>query len=280
MSRLTALLAILALSGCATSTTASPSASPTASASPEDRMRKIEVIKAACMKEKGFDYRAAVFMKREATEADRKGHSGDYAAMKEFRQKYGYGVFAMFVYPDAMGLNMSRAVKDPNADGPKKLEPGQEKAYRAAEDVCSAKAIKQVLNKDVSSMHDFFEQMNSTMERTRTRELNGDPKLVSLAATFGQCMKGKGYKIDALNPMAMGQRGRKLFESQLNKGNEEENGRMIMSGPQMTAEQAKPYLQREIKDAVDDLECGKEFYAVFMPKDQEISERVAKEIGP
>jgi len=53
----------------------------------------------------------------------------------------------------------------------------------------------------------------------------------------------------------------------------------ILVVPSMTADEARPYLAREIKEALDDLECGKDFYPVYAPRSRDIDHRVYAEFG-
>jgi hypothetical protein len=47
----------------------------------------------------------------------------------------------------------------------------------------------------------------------------------------------------------------------------------------ITPEEARPYLNKEIKAALDDLECGKDFYPAFMPKDEAVGQQINEESG-
>ncbi|MEV0348899.1 hypothetical protein AB0H88_24245 [Nonomuraea sp. NPDC050680] len=49
--------------------------------------------------------------------------------------------------------------------------------------------------------------------------------------------------------------------------------------PRIPVNTARQYLNREIKAALDDLECGKDFYAAYLPRNAEIVRRVEREFG-
>ncbi|NUW35351.1 hypothetical protein HTZ77_28530 [Nonomuraea sp. SMC257] len=51
------------------------------------------------------------------------------------------------------------------------------------------------------------------------------------------------------------------------------------SPPALPARLAKPYLRREIATALDDLECGKRFFAVYRPRQEAVAERLAATWG-
>lgn len=60
---------------------------------------RLERAKADCMKKKGFKYIPFVMAGPAETETQKRMAAGDYAATKEFRTKYGYQVFAQYIYP-------------------------------------------------------------------------------------------------------------------------------------------------------------------------------------
>ena len=70
-------------------------------------------------------------------------------------------------------------------------------------------------------------------------------------------------------------RGREAFLAEGEKLGPGEYG----SQPDLTPYQARPYLAREIKAALDNLECGKDFYALYTPKKRELDLRVRREFG-
>ncbi|MBE1563446.1 hypothetical protein [Nonomuraea africana] len=49
--------------------------------------------------------------------------------------------------------------------------------------------------------------------------------------------------------------------------------------PELSSEAARPYLTREIRAALDDLECGKEFHPMSSPKRTSLQARVDAEFG-
>ncbi|MFI7703034.1 hypothetical protein [Nonomuraea sp. NPDC049480] len=52
-----------------------------------------------------------------------------------------------------------------------------------------------------------------------------------------------------------------------------------VAAPHLPPATARQHANREIKAALDDLECGKDFYAAYEPKNREISERVSQMFG-
>ncbi|MFI0417560.1 hypothetical protein [Spongiactinospora sp. 9N601] len=284
-------LALLAACGSAATPTA---ASPAATGS--ETKRKIENIIADCMKGRGFQYVPFVAPPLQPTsEAAGKALTGDHAAMLAHRQKQGYGVFAIYVYPQELGNPMVEPdetakpkVVNPNHKFIASLSKSQYAAYREAEDRCYADTIKQVTGKRIEGRFDHFEQAEETAQRTAEQELDGDAELVELAAATASCLKAKGYSVPSTKPTAIASRGRERFEA-VKRPMGEKIPDDVAEGlgtkkveryePNLTVEQARPYLDREVKDALDDLACGKDFYAAFLPAQREIEQRVHRDFG-
>ncbi|MFF0305915.1 hypothetical protein ACFYSC_00740 [Streptosporangium sp. NPDC004379] len=247
-----------------------PAAPATADAAQETKW-KLERFKAGCMKQKGFKYTPFVESGPKETETQRKAEAGDYAAAKEVRTKYGYRIFAQFVYPDdsASGaLVVEERGEDPNPGA--RMNETQFDAYKAAEDACLAKAFKAVLNKDVKNRMDVLMKHIELKKRLTVQRLDGDARLVSLAKPFGACLRGKGYTIASLTPSHLADRGRKAALAQVGRFGKEQG----KSWPELTPAQARPYLAEEIEDALDDLECGREFYARYSPMSAAVDREV------
>ncbi|MEV4250697.1 hypothetical protein AB0J63_45795 [Streptosporangium canum] len=269
----TAALALAVLTGCATD--APEPAAPSATGAGQEAKWKMERLKADCMKQKGFKYTPFVMSGPKETEAQKKIAAGDYAAAKEVRTKYGYRIFAQFVYPEdsASGaLVVEEYGQNPNQEA--RMNETQFNAYKTAEDACMAKAFKAVLNKDVKDWMDVLKMHVDLKKQLTARRLDGDAELVSLAATFGDCLKGKGYAITSLKPSDLANRGEKAMLAQVGKIGKEQG----KSWPDLTAEQARPYLATEVKDALDDLECGKEFYARYSPMSTAVDQEVEAQL--
>ncbi|MFD1545011.1 hypothetical protein [Nonomuraea guangzhouensis] len=272
--------------------TASSPASKSAATAQEKR-RQFESVKADCMKQKGFKYIAYVPQEDPLTDDELKRRAGDYEALKAQRAKYGFGVFATYVYPkgpDSPDIMPDLSGADPNGKIWTKLSPAQHKSYWKAVSACVVLAAEQVLGKKVSSDTDLFDQSADASDRAAEREIDGDAELVKLASSMATCLTGKGYKISGTTPSQLSSRGRDAFSDQ-----EDEIGRKqredvpdVPSPPKkgetkrtfgatLTPAQAKPYLAKEIKAALDDLECGKDFYRVYTPKVEAIAQKVAEE---
>ncbi|AQZ68151.1 unnamed protein product [[Actinomadura] parvosata subsp. kistnae] len=281
--------AVLCGCGGAAETAAQPS--PAASAAVKDKRNQFEAAKADCMKQKGFKYVPYVRPTEPASEDERLRDSGDYQAMLKYRQKYGFGVFAVHVYPkEIQGPGSEMADPDPNADIQGSLSTAQLDAYNEAKNACMVVVGKQVLGLDLKSNMDYFNHMALAHRRAKTAELDGDPDLVELAATMSTCLKGKGYRVSDTKPTAVARRGENEFMERQSAIGREQDPKMA-GGPKMTKntkqlvmptltpQQARPYLDKEIKAALDDLECGKDFYAAYAPKAAEVQRRVNDEFA-
>ncbi|MFD1936606.1 MULTISPECIES: hypothetical protein [Nonomuraea] len=257
--------AILAtLTGCASSGGTEAAAAP--SADPSDQQRQAQAQLATCMKGKGFTYHPIVSMP-ELPDAVKQEMSGDYPAMKKYRSKYGFGFAASFVYPNDGVGRMARLMADddtgddPNGKVIAGLSKPQREAYFEAMNACHLEMINKTTGKKHKSMQEAAKAQSEMMEQIISREIDGDPKLAELASTFADCLKGKGYRVTSQRPSDIARSTESSFMTEFGKLGRKQNP---------TADEARPMLQREIKAALDDLECGKEFYAAYRPKANEV----------
>ena len=278
------------LTACGDASAAEPAASPTPQG--QERKYRIEAIIADCMKQKGFRYVPYIPPPAKESEEELKRESGDYAAMKAYREKYGFGVWASIVYPKEFGNPAAKpdnAPVDPNRGIQASLSATQLRSYRNARDTCNAKAVKEVTGTEVTgSIWQNGEQINKRIAQLRARELDGDPQLADLAARMASCLRSKGYQVQSATPSALGDRGEQRHRAELNRIAQEKTPQVkdtlkriknAIVVPNMTADEARPYLAREIKEALDDLECGKDFYPVYAPRSRDIDHRVYAEFG-
>ncbi|MER6949557.1 hypothetical protein ABT294_36645 [Nonomuraea sp. NPDC000554] len=247
------------------------------------------------MKQKGFTYIAYVRPEKPETDEVTKRASGDYQAMRKWRERYGFGVFAEFVYPKELDSPLAKPDNpeiDPNWAIQSKLSAAQGAAFRKASDACMVVAAKQVLGKDLKSGDDYFNQINKASDRALAAKVDSDPQLIELAAAMASCLKGKGNAIGKTTPQEMYGRGFQMFNDQADKlgraqrddvpdvappAKDGENKMTYM--PDLSAAEAKPYLAKEIKAALDDLECGKDFYPAYLPKAAVVNQQVNDEFG-
>ncbi|MEV0379294.1 hypothetical protein [Nonomuraea sp. NPDC050643] len=286
---------VAVLCGCGGAAESAQPTPATSTTAVKDKKHRFESVKADCMKRQGFKYVAYVKPEEQETEQDRKVASGDYEAMRKHREKYGFGVFSMFVYPkelrapEHMG---GEAVQDPNIKIQTSLSPAQDTAYRKAKDTCVAQAGKQVLGLTLKSNMDYFNSVTLAHRQAKTRELDGDAELAELAGVMASCLKGKGDTVGETKPTVMARLGEDRFMFELDKIGRRQDDKvpdvapprkpgkgMQLHMPDLTPQDARPYLGKEIKAALDDLECGKDFYAIYQPRvsalQQQINDRYA-----
>ncbi len=239
---------------------------------------EIESARAACMKEQGLKYLPEPVVKRKRTAEEKARLAGDHEAMRAYRAKYGFGVWSRLVFPDDPAVNAGSG-ESRNNKILMSLSPAELKAYRAADDKCFAKAVKVVLGKTVTSQADLLDQVNAA-ERKKLRALDADKKIAGLAKEFAGCLG-----IKETRPSALAARGPAAFRKEatevaktrhkgsLPEGLKDEDAMM----PDLTPEQARPYLDKEVEAALADLKCGKAFYAVYSPRARSVQEQVYRE---
>jgi hypothetical protein len=269
--------ALFMLAACGTSTTGA--AAPSASASAQNKTAAMEAIKADCMKSRGFKYIPYMPPEEKKTAMQVKLDSGDYAAMKADRQKYGFGIFAEYVYPGKVGVSAVEAemAKDPNTKIRDELSRAQREQHDKAYNACFSLAVKKVLGKTVTQRMDYIIEYGKAKTAAVTREIDGDPELVRLAGSMADCLKSKGYGVKDAKPSEipmnghfhtrgeLARIGRALGEKDsLGSASAPDGGTYPI--PSLTVEQARPHLAKEVKEALVDLDCGKDFYGAYTPK--------------
>ncbi|MGJ6966742.1 hypothetical protein ACSDR0_32995 [Streptosporangium sp. G11] len=250
------LLGLAVLTGCGGNT---PPAAGGGGA-PTDKVRERENVIATCMKQKGFRYVPSVGRPRRSDVS-----TGDYAAMKEARGKHGFGVFSAYVYPD----QVEKPEPDPNRATIDSLPAGRRQAYTKTMNECRVTALQRVDGLKVTSVADYQEQMSEEIERV-DKELDGDSRLVELAAPFVECLRSKGERVTSATPLALSARGFGVWTEQAE--------RLAEKGA-VTAEAARPYLAKEIRSALADLDCGKDFYAAYIPLSTRLTNEARVKFG-
>ncbi|WP_143121105.1 hypothetical protein [Streptosporangium canum] len=278
-----AVLALAVLSGCGAETPAAAPATGKAStaADPHGKRRQVEAMRADCMKQKGFKYIPNISPPQGARNTVLRQMSGDYATMREYREKHGFGVFFIAAYPDDPEEGTDQPLPNPNLELWPSLSGTQYKAWRAADNVCYAAAFKKFTGKTVTSEEDVYKQGEALSLKTRKRLLDGDPRLVELAGGFGDCLKSKSYPVTSLKPTALETRGWDAFDKQRTVALDKhrESGAEGIDALLLPPGKARPYLAKEIKAALDDLECGKDFYAEFLPRDKKVQDEIWDQFG-
>lgn len=263
------------LGGCAATTgqTAQPATAG------KEQVRESSI--ADCMKASGFRYISAP-RARVSTDPDGRRTAGDYAALKAYRTKYGFMIFSALVYPkDDRAGGLDTGAESPNDKNLMALSAAQQDAYRKALDGCFSQATKQIFGKDVKSFDDYYAKYAKAYESVVLSRLDADPKLIPLAQEYADCLKSQGVRVDSAKPSAVGEQAQKPFYDELFALGKKEHPKTKAENwwPSFTPAQARPYLNREIKAALADLECGKEFFPAIAPKRTAVSATFDAEWG-
>ncbi|NRQ33560.1 hypothetical protein HII36_17130 [Nonomuraea sp. NN258] len=242
-------------------------------ASPEteaayEKKAAMEETRVACMQEKGFTYLAQPVIKRKWQPGERERLTGDHEALRAYRAKYGFGVWSKLVYPRDPVVNPVSG-ENVNNKNLMAMPADQLKKWRAADDACFAEAAKEHLGLTITSQDDYLERLNAALAKS-SAALDKDERIAALGGRFATCLG-----VGRAKPSALAELGRTMFVQQatevakkLRKGPlpKVPKGRTLTMMPQLKPEQAKPYLDKEIKAALKDLDCGKAFYAAYSPR--------------
>ncbi|GAA2570612.1 hypothetical protein GCM10010435_51020 [Winogradskya consettensis] len=245
----------LLLTGCGSSAdeAAESTASDRAGASTTDEVtnrQNAEKEIADCMKAKGFQYEVPPPLTTNAPSADYSGTASLLKSddeLRDFRKKYGFGIYAQLVWPDDPEVREPTSAPNPNDAIRSALDPTRQKAYDAAlgseskggsdADGCATAAAKKYLGTtDLDSAE--TREAKRAYEKYRT-----DAKVVRAARKYADCLTGKGYKVPSAEP---GQVENGVYDSIVDP---------LQDGDDVTAAQAKNELPREVKAALADLDC-------------------------
>ncbi|MFC4114791.1 hypothetical protein [Nonomuraea zeae] len=231
---------------------------------------QLQQVQASCMKAAGLQYAPDTIVKSVRTETERKALNGDVKAMRDQRGEDGFGVWSE--------VGESGPKEHPNDKIVNSLPEPKRKVYQAAQDQCFVKAVKTVLGKDVISKEDYENQLDTALTKS-AGELDKDVNLARLSKSYASCIKVKGSD----KPTEVAQARRKeIIEARTEMAREQgvattDEERLLI--PKATAAQVKSRLKKEIKAALDDLECGADFYAAYEPRLWKIKQKVYAEFG-
>ncbi|MEU1723060.1 hypothetical protein [Nonomuraea sp. NPDC005692] len=258
-----------------------PASPPSGATAAHDTQSKLEAERVACMTERGLDYLASPEPRREWQPGERERLAGDLDALRAYRARYGFGVWSPNVYPKDKVVNPVQH-ENPNNGMLMSLSAGQLKKWRAADDSCFSQAVKEVLGRTVTSQDDYYDQLEAAMGKSLS-VLDQDKELVRLGRRFAACLGVEPAEPTALDGLSRtkivrqaSDVARKAWKGELPKA---PRGRTITFRPNLKPAQARPYLDKEIKAALKDLECGEDFYPAYSPRAMEIRSRVDQEFG-
>ncbi|GLW11555.1 hypothetical protein Misp01_66830 [Microtetraspora sp. NBRC 13810] len=251
---------------------------PSGDAAAHEKQTRLEVRRVACMTEKGLDYIASPEPRYTWQSGERERLAGDLEALRAYRAKYGFGVWAPNVYPKDSVVNPVQQ-ENPNNKMLMSLSAGQLKKWRATDESCFSQAVKEVLGKTVTSQEDYSDQLEAAVRKSLS-VLDRDTQLVQLGKQFAACLDVSRTEPTALDGLSHTKIVRQASDvAKKAWQGERPKGRTVIFRPNLKPAQARPYLDKEIKAALKDLECGKGFYAAYSPKAMEITSRVYQEFG-
>jgi hypothetical protein len=272
----------LLLAGCGGSTQAAGSAPAGMSAPPstttsaddgsfDQQSVEYENLMADCMKAAGFDYKPHPYENPPTTSglAGKNPALVPYDQLKTYRSKYGFGaLYAQDVYPNDPNVEPKEAPirPDPNQAIRDALSPAQKHAYNLAFDDgwlekisagapktsvkqggCTGKVGKEVYGDGVrtSDQQGREQQFNAAEQQFETNSA-----VLSAAQGYGDCLRGHGYQVTSTKPGVIeNTMGQVVQQERTNHPNPD----------------SRAGLTKEIKSALDDLECGKAYEAAAKP---------------
>ncbi|MEV0200075.1 hypothetical protein [Nonomuraea sp. NPDC050691] len=256
-------------------------ASPSGDAAAYEKQTQLEAKRVACMKERGLDYVASPEPRYTWQPGEQERLAGDLDALRAYRAKYGFGVWSANVYPEDKVVNPVQH-ENPNNKMLMSLSAGELKKWRAADESCFSQAVKEVLGKTVTSQEDYHDQLEAAVRKALS-VLDQDKRLVQLGKQFAACLgvgRTEPTALDGLSHTKIARQAsdvaKKAWKGELPKA---PKGKTIIFRPNLKPAQARPYLNKEIKAALKDLECGKDFYPAYSPKAMEITSRIYQEFG-
>ncbi|MFI7416649.1 hypothetical protein [Nonomuraea sp. NPDC049684] len=255
-----------------------PASPPSGDAAAYEKQAQLEAERVACMTERGLEYVASPETRYKWQPGEQERLAGDLKALRAYRAKYGFGVWSVNVYPKDEVVNPVQQ-DNPNNKLLMSLSAGELKKWRAADESCFSRAVKEVLGKTVTSQDDYGDQLEEAVRKSLS-VLDQDKELVQLGKQFAACLgvnQTEPAELDGLSHAKIVRQAsdvaKKAWKGELPKG------KTVIFRPNLKPAQARPYLDKEIKAALKDLECGKDFYPAYSPKAMEITSGVYREFG-
>ncbi|MFI5838215.1 hypothetical protein ACIA8K_00650 [Catenuloplanes sp. NPDC051500] len=241
--------------------TASSTGQPAAGGLSDEATKRQAVQKliADCMKEKGFQYEISPPVEMNSRSAEFTGPASVLKTdeeMRAYRQKYGFGIYSEQVFPDDPMVKQPdfNPEDNPNNKIREALDPARQEAWDAAfssdgkngrnEPGCADTANEQVFGTNEADPEKQAEK-DREYEKFRT-----DPAVVKAAHEYGDCLRGKGYKVASTEPG--------MIENAVYDVINEPR----FNGEQVSAAEAKKRLAEEITASLADLDCRGEYATI------------------
>jgi hypothetical protein len=233
--------------------------------------RKEEDMIAACMRRSGFTYKPYIPQQILHPFPD---EPTDYEGLKAHRNKYGFGFFSSHVYKGDPHVTVPED-NNPNDAVVAALDPDQQKAYRLAlsgrppaprtkdylkpSEGCIGEAVKAVDPQARKQREELAKSVSSGQEPPGgAARRAARAQLAPLEPEYASCLHTKGIPTSPGNGPA--DLGVSDFASKLVQQRYDQLAfRSGSDGPHLDPDVARKELKREIKIALDDLECGKQY---------------------
>jgi hypothetical protein len=237
---------------------------------------KVQNMIADCMKKEGFQYiphpmvyggGAGDLLPRYTLRASLLEPEG---TVRAWRQKYGFGRYSQLVFPNDPQVNPPESAPNPNdaiVDG---LDDARRKAYQVALDgqegggiavgkpsasdllainnSCRGKAGKEF---DGDTAETPAKQKKEAADRRLYRKFQTDPAVVTAAADYAKCLRGRGFRPERTQPGS-------IETALIDDAREPSEG--------ISAAAAKRGLAKEVKAALADLDCRTSYATIMRTK--------------
>jgi hypothetical protein len=264
-----AATSLAVLAGCGGQAAAPPAAGGAADANgagnPDSNEVKAENEIADCMKKKGFRYVPHPLSFDGGS--DQLARYGGVLFVLEppdqvrtFRAKYGFGAYSKLAYPDdpAVRVDQPDPSKNPNNAIRDALDPAQQQAYDKALEgnTGDSKAGQKAPSNPDSgcagtAAEKYYGKGPSGDEQAANRReyaaFTNDPAVIKAAQKYGDCLKAKGYQVRRAQPGSIEQ---EMQTSWVDK---------VQNAGSISPAEAKAQLDKEIKAALDDLDCSLDY---------------------
>jgi hypothetical protein len=274
-------LAVAAMvTGCGTRADTSAGQPPGSSAadttSPEAEAEAASVnaenMIADCMKRKGFEYIPHPMRYSDGGQVARYGGRLSILEpadrVRAFRSKYGFGQHSKSVYPNdpALQAGPTDAGENPNNAIREALDPARRKAYDLAYagDSGDGKAGQTAqsgsdLGCSGEASEKYFGSQADDQDANRREyaKFENDPAVVKAAQDYADCLTDKGYRVASARPGRIEEQLNSQFTGSSGGASAADASTGQEAGELGAAEQeeAKQALEKEIKAALDDLDC-------------------------
>ena len=226
---------------------------------------RYETMIADCMKKKGFQYIVAPVTVDTSVAG---GYTNSESLLKSdaevraFRQKYGFGIYSSRVYSDDPKVKVANndPAGNPNNKIRDALDPARRQAYDEAFGTDGKTGKKISGCGDEAAMAVFGSSDSSPQKQAAAKreyeKFRIDPAVIAAAQKYADCLRGKGYNVDAAEPGSVEFQMFDLITSTL-------PGDGVSA---VSVAKAKAMLPKEIAAALADVDCRGDYAQLVRTK--------------